>query len=47
MNLNRPWNKPTLCTFTGIVARGLQNAYYIGDLGRTYPGGDHRDDRRF
>jgi hypothetical protein len=35
------------CTFTGIVARGPQNAYDIGDIVRTYPGGDHRDDHRF
>ena len=26
---------------------GTTNAYDIGDLGRTYPGDDHRDDRRF
>ena len=31
----------------GHCRSGLQNAYYIGDLGRTYLGGDHRDDRRF
>jgi hypothetical protein len=46
--LNRPWNKPTLCTLAGTsLLAGLQDAYDFGDNGWTHRGGDDLDDRRF
>jgi hypothetical protein len=46
LNFEGAWNKPTLCTFRGISARGNSKVLTnIGDVGRAHLGGDRMDDR--